>query len=289
MTTREFIKMHGLGNDFVVIDARQQPLSVGAAGARALADRHTGVGFDQLIIVEPPSDRNAAAFMRIHNADGGEVSACGNATRCVARLLFEEGAETEIVLETAAGLLTARHAGNANSQGDLYTVDMGPARDGWQDIPLASECDTDHLPLARGPLSDPVGVNVGNPHAVFFVADAEAIALDQLGPELEHDPLFPERANIGVAQIIDTGALRLRVWERGVGLTQACGTGACAAAVAAHRRGLTGRQVQVRLDGGDLDIEWLANGHVAMTGPASVSFTGAFDDTLLAVPDKVSA
>jgi len=274
MTTREFIKMHGLGNDFVVIDARVQPLSVGAAGARALADRHTGVGFDQLITIEPASDGRAAAFMRIHNADGGEVSACGNATRCVARLLFEESAETEIVLETSAGLLTARHAGDS---GDLYTIDMGPARDGWQDIPLASECDTDHLPLARGPLSDPVGVNVGNPHAVFFVADAEAIALDQLGPELEHDPLFPERANIGVAQI----ALRLRVWERGAGLTQACGTGACAAAVAAHRRGLTGRKVQVRLDGGDLDIEWLADGHVAMTGPASVSFTGAFDDKLL--------
>lgn len=286
MTTREFIKMHGLGNDFVVIDARRQPLSVGAAGARALADRHTGVGFDQLITVEPASDGNAAAFMRIHNADGGEVSACGNATRCVARLLFEEGAETEIVLETSAGLLTARHA---NSGGDLYTVDMGPARDGWQDIPLASECDTGHLPLARGPLSDPVGVNVGNPHAVFFVADAEAIPLDQLGPELEHDPLFPERANIGVAQIIDTGALRLRVWERGAGLTQACGTGACAAAVAANRRGLTGRKVRVRLDGGDLDIEWLANGHVTMTGPASVSFTGAFDEHLLAATDTESA
>jgi len=286
MTTREFIKMHGLGNDFVVVDARQRPLGVGVAGARALADRHTGVGFDQLIIVEPPNDRSAAAFLRIHNADGGEVSACGNAARCVARLLFEEGAETEVVLETAAGLITARHADN---DGELYTVDMGPARDGWQEIPLASECDTDHLPLARGPLTDPVGVNVGNPHAVFFVTDAAAIDLEQLGPELEHDPLFPERANIGVAQVIDTATLRLRVWERGAGLTQACGTGACAAAVAAHRRGLTGRQVRVRLDGGDLDIEWLANGHVAMTGPASISFTGAFDDSLLAATKKGAA
>ena len=286
MTTREFIKMHGLGNDFVVIDARQRPLTVDTAGVRALADRHTGVGFDQLITLEPADDGRAAAFMRIHNADGGEVSACGNATRCVARLLFEEGAETEIVLKTAAGLITARHAGNGK---DHYTVDMGPARDGWREIPLARECDTDHLPLAQGPLSDPVGVNVGNPHAVFFVADAEAIAFDQLGPALEHDPLFPERANIGVAQIIDTATLRLRVWERGAGLTQACGTGACAAAVAAHRRGLTGRQVRVRLDGGDLDIEWLADGHVAMTGPASVSFTGAFDDSLLAGTNQGSA
>lgn len=286
MATREFIKMHGLGNDFVVIDARNRPLGVGAAGARALANRHTGVGFDQLIIVEPASDRRAAAFMRIRNADGGEVSACGNATRCVARLLFEDGAENEIVLETAAGLITARHADN-NAQN--YTVDMGPARDGWQDIPLAKACDTDHLPLSRGPLADPVGVNVGNPHAVFFVADAAAIALEQLGPELEHDPLFPERANIGVAQIVDTGALRLRVWERGAGLTQACGTGACAAAVAAHRRGLTGRQVQVRLDGGNLDIEWLADGHVTMTGPASISFTGEFDDSLLAAAEPGAA
>ncbi len=286
MATREFIKMHGLGNDFVVIDARQQPLSIGAPGARALADRHTGVGFDQLITIEPASDSRAAAFMRIHNADGGEVSACGNATRCVARLLFEQGAETEVVLETSGGLLTARQAGNASNGGNLYTVDMGPARDGWQDIPLASKCDTNHLPLARGPLNDPVGVNVGNPHVVFFVGDAEAITLDKLGPELEHDPLFPERANIGIAQIIDTGALRLRVWERGVGLTQACGTGACAAAVAANRRGLTGRKVRVQLDGGDLSIEWLADGHVTMTGPASVSFTGVFDDSLLAITDQ---
>jgi diaminopimelate epimerase len=224
--------------------------------------------------------------MRIHNADGGEVSACGNATRCVARLLFEQGAETEVVLETSGGLLTARQAGNASNGGNLYTVDMGPARDGWQDIPLASKCDTNHLPLARGPLNDPVGVNVGNPHVVFFVGDAEAITLDKLGPELEHDPLFPERANIGIAQIIDTGALRLRVWERGVGLTQACGTGACAAAVAANRRGLTGRKVRVQLDGGDLSIEWLADGHVTMTGPASVSFTGVFDDSLLAITDQ---
>ena len=286
MATREFIKMHGLGNDFVVIDARQQPLDVAAAGARALADRHTGVGFDQLIIVEPPNDRRAAVFMRIHNADGGEVAACGNATRCVARLLFDQGAGAEVVLETAAGLLSARHAG---TDGDLYTVDMGPARDGWREIPLAEKCDTDHLPLTRGPLADPVGVNVGNPHAVFLVTDAAAIALEQLGPELEHDPLFPERANIGVAQIIDAETIRLRVWERGVGQTQACGTGACAATVAAHRRGLTGRQVRVQLDGGDLDIEWLANNHVTMTGPASVSFTGAFDDSLLAAAQTGAA
>ena len=278
--------MHGLGNDFVVVDARRAPFVVTATGACALANRHTGVGFDQLIIVEPPTDQRATAFMRIRNADGGEVSACGNATRCVARLLFEQGAEGAVIIETSAGLLTAQPADNGSQN---YTVDMGSARDGWQDIPLATACDTDHLPLALGPLSDPVAVNVGNPHAVFFVADAAAVPLAQLGPDLEHDPLFPERANIGVAQIIDRGCLRLRVWERGAGLTQACGTGACAAVVAAHRRGLTDRKVTVTLDGGDLDIEWRTDGHVAMTGPTSVSFTGAFDDALLAATETGGA
>jgi diaminopimelate epimerase len=285
MAAREFIKMHGLGNDFVVIDARKRPFNVTATAACALANRHTGVGFDQLIIVEPPTDPSADAFMRIRNADGGEVSACGNATRCVARLLAEEGAANEITIETGAGLLRARPA---DRDTHYYTVDLGPARDGWREIPLAEDCDTDHLPLALGPLSDPVAVNVGNPHAVFFTDDADAVPLEELGPKLEHDALFPERANIGVAQIIDRGALRLRVWERGAGLTLACGTGACAAAVAAHRRGLTERQVQVRLDGGDLDIEWLDNGHVTMTGPASVSFSGAFDDALFAA-EKTAA
>ncbi len=279
MTTRDFIKMHGLGNDFVVIDARETPLSFDAAGTRALADRHTGVGFDQLIVIEPPQDRRADAFMRIRNADGGEVSACGNATRCVARLLFEENQRTEVVLQTAAGLITAQRAEDDPA---LYTVDMGLARDGWQDIPLAEECDTDHLPLVNGPLADPVGVNVGNPHAVFFVDNAETIPLETLGPELEHNPLFPERANIGVAEIVSPSSLRLRVWERGAGLTQACGTGACAAAVAAHRRGLADRKVQVTLDGGTLSIEWLDDGHVAMTGPASISFAGTFNTNLFA-------
>ena len=179
MTARPFIKMHGLGNDFVVVDARREPFVLDEATARAIADRRFGVGCDQLIVMEPPSNGAADVFMRIRNADGGEVSACGNAARCVARLLFEEGAANEIVLETAAGLLTASPA---NDDGELYTVDMGPARDGWQDIPLAEACDTDHLPLARGPLADPVGVNMGNPHAVFFVADASAIAWSPTTP-----------------------------------------------------------------------------------------------------------
>jgi diaminopimelate epimerase len=286
MTPRDFTKMHGLGNDFVVIDATATPLAIDAAGARALADRHTGIGCDQLILVEAPVDPAAAVFMRIYNADGSEVDACGNATRCVARLLFARDGTREAVIETGAGRLAAWRADdNAGPFDDTdplaVAVDMGPARLDWSDIPLAAACDTAHLPLANGPLADPVGVGMGNPHAVFFVDDAAAIPLAELGPALEHDPLFPARANIGVAEIRDTGRLRLRVWERGAGLTLACGTGACAAAVAAHRRGLTGRKVEVEVDGGALHIEWREDGHVVMTGPTAVAFRGQFDMSLL--------
>ena len=287
MTTRDFIKMHGLGNDFVVIDATAAPFAADAASVRALADRHTGIGFDQLVLIEPPAGA-AAAFMRIYNADGGEVDACGNATRCVARLLFARDGSHEAVIETGAGRLATWRTDADTSAATFddgsplaVAVDMGPARLEWADIPLAAACDTAHLPLANGPLSDPVGVSMGNPHAVFFVDDAAAIPLAELGPVLEHDPLFPARANIGVAEIRDTGRLRLRVWERGAGLTLACGTGACAAAVAAHRRGLTGRSVDVELDGGVLHIDWRDDGHVVMTGPTAVAFRGRFDTALL--------
>jgi len=286
MTSRDFIKMHGLGNDFVVIDTAGSPCAIGHDAARALADRHTGIGCDQLILVEPPAQAGAAAFMRIFNADGSEVAACGNASRCVARLLFARDKSRETVIETGAGLLrawrteAATHPFSDSDPLDV-AVDMGPALLDWSDIPLASACDTAHLPLVRGPLSDPVGVGMGNPHAVFFVADAAGIPLAELGPLLEHDPLFPERANIGVAEISGKDRLRLRVWERGAGLTLACGTGACAAAVAAHRRGLTGRTVEVTLDGGTLVIEWRADNHVVMTGPTAIAFRGCFDTALL--------
>ncbi len=272
-----FIKMHGLGNDFVVVDARQQAFAPSARAARRIADRRGGVGCDQLIIIEPAKSGDADAFMRILNADGGEVAACGNATRCVASLLSQEKAGADCVIETLAGLLPVETAADGR-----YTADMGPARLDWQEIPLAHAADTLHLPLNLGPLSDPVGVNMGNPHAVFFVADAAAIALESLGPQLEHDPLFPERANISLAQMAGPDRLRLRVWERGVGITQACGSGACAAAVAAHRRGLAGRTVEVLLDGGLLTIEWRADGHVLMTGPVATAFTGVLDAELLA-------
>jgi diaminopimelate epimerase len=273
--------MHGLGNDFVVIDNRQHHFALTSDGARRLAHRHTGIGCDQVIEIEEPGDRaEADIFMRIWNADGSEVDACGNATRCVASLLMAEGARQSLTIATGAGLLAAE----AKADG-LVAVDMGKPRLDWRDVPLSQAGsqaeDTLHLDLSEGPLSDPVAVSMGNPHCVFFVADAEAIDIERHGPLLEHHPLFPERANIGVAQVIDRGTIRLRVWERGAGLTLACGTGACAAAVAAARRGLTGRSVEMRLDGGILNIDWRENDHVTMTGPAAVSYTGIFDDSLV--------
>ena len=276
MNPRSFVKMHGLGNDFVVVDARREPFVLDQAAARAVADRRTGVGCDQLIVLEPPANGAADVFMRIRNADGGEVEACGNASRCVAALIMEETGRDRCTVETQAGLLRAA----ALRTGEI-AVDMGELRTAWRDIPLARQMDTLHLDLACGPLRDPVAVNIGNPHAVFFVADVSASDLASLGPQLEHDPLFPERANIGVAQLVGPDRLRVRVWERGVGLTRACGTGACAAAAAAHRRGLTGRKVEVRLDGGPLAVEWREDGHMVMTGPVATSFTGVFADSLL--------
>ncbi len=268
---RKFLKMHGLGNDFVVIDAREQPLALDDARARAIADRHTGVGCDQLIIMEAPKPGKGTAdvIMRIRNADGGEVEACGNASRCVADLVMRETGRDHVVIETVAGLLDAERA-----SGGRISVDMGTARLDWRDIPLSEPQDTNRLNLSLGPLKDPVAVSMGNPHAVFFVDDAEAIDLKSLGPVLEHHRLFPERANIGVAQILGRDRIRLRVWERGAGITLACGTGACAALVAAARRGLTDRKATVIVDGGELEIEWLKDGHVMMTGPVAVSFIG---------------
>jgi diaminopimelate epimerase len=275
MSGLTFTKMHGLGNDFVIIDARAQPVALDEARARALADRHTGVGCDQVIVIEPAANGDADAFMRIRNADGGEVAACGNAMRCVAAVIADEAGRTNVRIETLAGILDAEIR-----DARTVTVDMGaPALD-WRRIPLAREQDTLRLDLALGPLDGPAAVNMGNPHAVFFVDDADAVDLAALGPELEHHPMFPERANIGIAQIQANDRMRLRVWERGAGITMACGTGACAATVAAHRRGLTGRAVEVALDGGTLAIEWRDDDHVLMTGPVAVSFSGRIDDGL---------
>ncbi|MCZ6605313.1 MAG: diaminopimelate epimerase [Alphaproteobacteria bacterium] len=276
-----FTKMHGLGNDFVVLDLRNAAQGgarpIDGAAARAIADRHRGVGCDQLIALEPPRGRDADIFMRIVNADGGEVTACGNASRCVADLLFDELGRKKVVLETVAGLLTATRKADGN-----VCVDLGPARHAWAEIPLAGAADTDDLPVEAGPLSHGVGVNIGNPHAVFFVARAEAIDLAAWGPKLEHDELFPERANISVAQILGANCIRLRVWERGAGLTQACGTAACAAVVAAARTNRGARNATVRLDGGELEIAWRKDGHVEMTGPVATSFTGTLSPSLFA-------
>ena len=260
---RAFRKMHGLGNDFVVFDAREAPVDIDAPRARAIADRRTGIGCDQLIVIEP-SER-ADVRMRIWNADGGEVEACGNAARCVALLLGGKSA-----IETKSGVI--RGAANGASA----TIDMGSPRFGWDEIPLGYAMDTAHMPVAWEELQDPAAVNVGNPHVVFFVPDADAVDLARLGPLIETDPLFPERINVDVASVED-GALRLRVWERGAGLTQACGTGACASAVAAIRRKLVSNPVEVRLPGGSLTIEWAPGGTIRMSGAATHVFTGELD------------
>ena len=279
MQAQPFIKMHGLGNDFVVLDRRQSPLRLDAGQVRAIADRHRGVGCDQLITIEPST--RGDAFMRIHNADGSEAEACGNASRCVATLLMQEKGRPDVQIETRAGLLSSRDVGAG-----LISVDMGEPRLGWRDIPLAREMDTLHLDLVVGEagtpaLAHPVAVNVGNPHAVFFVPNAEAVPLTSVGPMVEHHPLFPERVNVEVASLLGPDRIRLRVWERGVGMTIACGSGACATLVAAARRGLTGRKAEIVLDGGVLTIEWRSDNHILMTGPVAVSFRGTLDPSLL--------
>jgi diaminopimelate epimerase len=257
---RRFRKMHGLGNDFVIFDAREAPLEMDGATARALADRRTGIGCDQLILLEPSA--KADLRMRIWNADGGEAEACGNASRCVASLLGGDS-----LIETAGGLLRAEA-----EQGGAR-VEMGEPRFGWDEIPLAYPMDTEALPVAWEELHNPTALNVGNPHVVFFVEDCRAVPLDRLGPMIETDPLFPDRVNVNVASI-EEGVVRLRVWERGVGLTQACGTGACATAVAAIRRRLVASPVVVRLPGGVLTIEWAPGKAIVMRGAATPVFEG---------------
>lgn len=257
---RRFHKMHGLGNDFVIFDAREEPIEIDEAKARAIAERRTGVGCDQVIIIEPST--LADMRMRIFNADGGEVEACGNAARCVALL-----AGGECTIETAGGIIVGTAAGGA------ATIDMGMPRFGWEDIPLAYPMDTAAMPVAWEDLRDPFAVNVGNPHVIFFVEDADAVELEHLGPLIEHDPLFPDRVNVNVAAI-QCDAIRLRVWERGAGLTRACGTGACATAVAAITRKRVSSPVEVHLPGGSLTILWSPGEPIRMTGPATHIFDG---------------
>lgn len=259
-----FIKMHGLGNDFIVLDSRGDSLPpIDARVAAALADRKTGIGCDQLVLIEPSTI--ADLRMRIFNPDGSEVGACGNASRAVALLQGQP-----CTIETGGGLIEARPADAG------IAVNMGAPRFGWDELPLAYAMDTLAMPVGWEELESPVAVNVGNPHVVFFVPDYNAVELDRLGPLIENDPLFPERVNVNVATVTGPESLRLRVWERGAGLTRACGTGACATAIAAMRRGLTGRSVEVTLPGGPLRIDWDDDDAIIMIGPAVESFRGDF-------------
>ena len=258
-----FTKMHGCGNDFVVLDERRAPLGLTPALAAALCDRRLGIGCDQLVSLEPAD--GAGVFMRIRNADGGEAGACGNATRCVAALVAAESGLDRVTVRTVSGALACERLAD-----ERVRVDMGAPRLGWRDVPLAREADTLHLPLPGGPAA----VSMGNPHATFFGTDLDAAAR---GAALECHVLFPERANIGFAQVLARDRIRLRVWERGAGLTLACGSGACAALVNAVRRGLTGRRAEVAMDGGVLEIEWREDGGVSMTGPVTTTFTGTVD------------
>lgn len=271
-----FLKMHGLGNDFVVFDARTNSVVLDAAGVRAIAERRRGIGCDTVIVIENDKD-GADAFLRFYNADGSEVEACGNASRCIAMLLIEETGKSVVTLGSNGGLMECRKAG------DLFTVDYGPPQLDWREIPMAQAVDTQSFALPVDNFSDKAlgavsALATGNPHLVLFVENAEDAPVDSLGPVIENHPWFPARTNVEFVEKRSENAIRMRVWERGVGITEACGTGACAAVVAAHRRGLTERKVSVELDGGMLDIEWREeDDHILMTGPAVLSFKGDVD------------
>jgi diaminopimelate epimerase len=249
-----FMKMHGLGNDFVVVDARVHPVTITPALARAIGDRHFGIGFDQLAVI---SSGTGDAKLTFYNSDGTLSAACGNATRCIARYLMIETGKSSLQLTTDRGELAATDAGNG-----LVSVNMGQPQLNWEDVPLANAVDTLELPIEGAPTA----TGMGNPHCTFFVDDVASIDLERLGAQYEHHPIYPERTNVQFAQIIGTDHIRMRVWERGVGVTLASGSSSCATAVAAARRGLTGRSVRIELDGGNLQVDWRDDG-VWMTGP----------------------
>ncbi|WP_310467001.1 diaminopimelate epimerase [Sphingomonas sp.] len=261
--TRRFDKMHGLGNDFAIFDARQEPLAMPEPLARAIADRRTGIGCDQLIVLEP--SQTADLRMRIWNHDGGEVQSCGNAARCVVALT---GAKT---IETGGGIVTGGAAGSE------IEVTLGEPKFAWDTIPLSYPMDTDAIPLGWGPLEKPMALSVGNPHLIFFVHDVDVIALDGLGPSIEHDPAFPERINVNLAAVQPDGSLKLRTWERGAGLTLACGTGASATAVAAIKSKRVTSPVKVAMPGGAVSVAWAPGEEIRMVGAATHVFSGEID------------
>ena len=265
-----FVKMHGLRNDFVIVDGREKPYTPSVAEIVRICDRHEGIGADELLVVEPPRSNGVYASVRIINPDGREVEACGNATRCIGWLLQRESDRAEVTIETRGGVLACRRVGKKQ-----VCVEMGRVRTDWHAIPLSRQMDTLHLKIGAGPLQDPVGMNIGNPHAVFFVEDLAAVNLARYGPTLQKDPLFPEEANIGAAQLLDAKTLRLVVWERPGTLTTACGTGACVAVAAAHRRGLTTENcMTVIMPAGSVEIELKESGRVVMTGPVETCYAG---------------
>ena len=271
--SRPFVKMNGLGNDFVVVEARSEPFRPSPEQVRAICDRNTGEGCDQLIAIER-SDHGA--FMRVWNADGGQVETCGNALRCVGWLLMESTGKDAVTIDTLGGSTTASRAGDGRVR-----VDMGAPGLDWTQVPLAEEMDTRGVELQVGPIDAPIlhtpgAVSMGNPHVVFFTDRQDDAFVRGSGSLVEHHPLFPQGVNVGFANVLAPDRIRLRVWERGAGLTKACGTGACAALVATARRGLTGRHAVVEADGGELEIDWdEATGHVFMTGPIEIEGTGA--------------
>lgn len=281
--SRPFLKMNGLGNDFIVVDARDRDFKPAPDQIRAWSDRASGIGFDQLISIEGSNDGDA--FMRVWNSDGGGVETCGNALRCVAWYLNQDAADKTLKIDTLGGLTRARVL-RADAKTGTASVDMGKPGLDWRDIPLSEEMNTARLELKIGPYDAPLyhtpgAVNMGNPHCVFFVDDIATVDVKGAGSLIEHHPLFPESVNVEFAQILDKDNIRMRVWERGAGITRACGTGACATLVAASRRGLTGRAATVHMDGGPLHIAWAENDHVIMTGPVEVEFAGELPGVLV--------
>ena len=274
--SRSFLKMNGLGNDFIVVDARDRAFAPVPNQIRAWSDRASGIGFDQLIAIEGSNDGDA--FMRVWNADGGSVETCGNALRCVAWYLNQDASDKTLKIDTLGGLTKARVL-RADAKSGTASVDMGRPGLGWQDIPLSEEMNTARLELQIGPYDAPLyhtpsAVSMGNPHCVFFVDDITTVDVRGAGSLIEHHPLFPQSVNVEFAQVLDKENVRMRVWERGTGITKACGTGACATLVATARRGLTGRSATIHMDGGPLHIAWAENDHVIMTGPVEVEFAG---------------
>jgi len=272
MTITPFLKMHGLGNDFVIFDARLSALALDTVSARAIADRHWGIGCDQVIVLESPAEPDGVPFMRIFNPDGSESGACGNATRCLGSLLMAETGTSTAAVRTRAGVLPMSAV-----DGGAVRVNMGPVATEWSAIPLAAEMDTVSIPFSVGDLSEPTAVHVGNPHVVFFVDDVAVVPLEVLGPTIEHDPLFPERTNVQIVQIIGRDHIKVSTWERGTGITSASGSGACAAMIGAARRDLIDRKATVDLVGGALVVEWGTDNRVYQTGPVSHSFQGTLD------------